>query len=358
MNKIVLSLLLITLVLPLFGQNKRHEIRLRYQNSPISTDFLFNEIIDKRFVIDNIGYVQKGLTNRKVLANLKGDFEETVGDFIGEMINPRDASKVLSCIIHEFNVSEVTTFSTEAGICRITIEIAKKVDSVYYSLGSFYAEIEERKLDATGSHSDRISSALFNCIAQFAQSEWEKQEGYEIDLKNYSPNCNLENIPSPGLYSSLNRLCSNQALDTFINELNPIDYNKAERYRYVPTKSLEREKRSVMYISDGIDIYMHASRYSYDSYFIKAEAYGKFLYFEDHLSNVAGLAEASPVTALLTTAKRGIILDTTNGKIAVLTNNFLRELLADNPKIYNAYLESEQKTEDKKRAILELNETY
>ncbi|MEL6970173.1 MAG: hypothetical protein AAFZ63_08330 [Bacteroidota bacterium] len=358
MKNLVFSLFLVLTAVSLFGQNKRHEIRLKQPGHSISTDFSFNEILDKRFITDNVGYVQKGLTNRKVVADIKGGFNRTVSDFINEMINPRGDAEELSCIIHEFNVAELTTFTKESGICRISIEIARKIGSEYYSLGNFYAEIEEGKLDATGSHHKRISSALLNCITQFMHSEWKQQEGYLIDLESNSPNCDLTTVPKAGLYASFNRICSGHTLDYNLNTLTPIDYKQAERYEHISSKDASQETSRVMYISDGTDIYMHASRYSYNSYYVKAQAYGRFLYFEDYLSSAGALAEASPITALVTTGTRGIVLDTTNGKIAVLTNNLLRELSQDYPDIYQVYLSSEQKRADKKQVILALNQAY
>ncbi|MEL7423281.1 MAG: hypothetical protein AAFN81_09845 [Bacteroidota bacterium] len=358
MKNLVSFLFLLLVTTSLFGQSKRHEIRLKQPTHSVSTDFFFNEILDKRFITDNVGYVQKGLTNRKVVAGIKGGFERAITDFINEMINPRGGAEELSCIIHEFNVAELTTFTKESGICRITIEIARKVGSEYYSLGNFYAEIEEGKLDATGSHHKRISNALLNCITQFMQSEWKQQEGYLIDLRDDSPNCDLTSVPKAGLYASFNRMCSGHPLDYNFNALIPIEYKQAERYEHISGSEANQETSNVMYISDGTDIYMHASRYSYNSYFVKAQAYGRFLYFEDHLSSAASLAAASPITALVTTGKRGIVLDTTNGKIAVLTNNFLRELTQDHPDIFQTYLGSEQKRADKKQVIMALNQAY
>lgn len=335
------------------AQGKQHKIKLKATVDPISTDFQFSEILDKRVIRDNIGYVQKGLANKKVPAVFEKSLETSLGVLLDEIIVPVDPVTSLSCIIHEFTVSELTTFNTEKGICRISMEIARKKGSSYYSLGTFYAEVEEGRMDATKSHINRICAVLQRCLLDFNLSGWRESEGYLIDLSVYTGNCQLAEIPEPGIYSSLNAICGGLPGEPLAHSLVSIDFKKADRYELV--SSGDSNTRNAMFVSDGEDIYMHASRYSYQDYFIKAIARGRYLYFEDFTSSSPSLSEVSPVGGLLTTSVRGIIVDTSTGKISILTDGFMEKLVEDHPSIGPFYNQSKKELSDKKRVILELN---
>lgn len=350
-----------------YSQKTPHKVDLKnYILTPVKTNFVCSKVIDKRLITNNIGFAQKGLENKKVPAILNGDFGKVIKDHANLIIKKNQNPEHIIFIIHELNVSERTSGMSEKGICNIEIEFIKEIDTMYYSLGTYTQQIEEKGIDVTNRHGDRITKGLRNCILDFNNSDWINKTNLErIDLNEAIHPYNFKIIPAKGLYLSFSKMGKNEPMAEFDIRFGQVERgSKLQRYD-LKIMDKENKNKRVMFISDGRNIYMHASRYCYRKYFIKAKHIGRYIYFEDRFSgNDATLALTFGVEVLgatisisATSKMRGMVLDTTNGQVSLLTQSKLVSLLKeDHKEILEEYKRSKRKRKDRESALIKLNE--
>lgn len=343
-----------------FAQKNYHTIKFKNDVKPFKANFKFSGIIDKRPMKENIGYVRKGLNNRRVYAKLEGEFETTLADIVNKIIEDEDtSSNEVFFFINEFNIDERMTAMKEKGICRIEIEFAKQEQSTYFSLGKFSSVIEEGGIDVTQKHDERIMKCLRECIVQFEQSDWANYETTEIfpwDESNNEYENGISQAPIKGMYGSFENMIGGQPMEEF-----PIVFSRKKfkskslpKYDFKVVNKEDKDK-SVMFISNGTDLFMHASRYSTFKYFIKSKYVGKYSYFEDRVAS-ATATYLFGVTGTAISAKNiGIILDTSNGEVFQLTKANLYEMLKDHKEILTTFKKSKKKKEDMEKALVALN---
>ena len=158
--KKLLSIIFLFSVFNAYSQTKSHSIELGIKQPVVNADINCIKVIDKRLVKNNIGFVQKGLVNRKVAAVFSEDFSTYLQGQINTLITDNPNQQDLVLIFHELNVSELTGAVSEKGFCGMEIEFARQKDTSLYSLGSFTFEIEEKSLDVTNRHFNRIINRL------------------------------------------------------------------------------------------------------------------------------------------------------------------------------------------------------
>jgi hypothetical protein len=338
-----------------FAQTKFHVVKLEPKEAPKKVDYKIAKVVDNRVIKDNIGVVQKGLSNKRRLAKFKSDVGTELQKLFNRIYKPTPNAPEFICVIHDLHIDEQTNLYSEKGICNVEIELVKEVASNFYSLGRFNSYIEKGAMDVTKRHGKRIIQALDDCLHQFAQTNWRSESGEEFHFDT-EMTCSIAETPMEGLYPSVNRLCKNAPIESFEH-----DFKKSKKSRYdidrfeLKAKDKENAKKGIMFISDGKDIYMHASRYSYKEYFIKAKHYGRFIYFQDFFSNAKNLSAASPLIGMFSADYRGIILDTQTGKVSILTERYLSKVLKNHPEILDRYNNSKKKLLNRERAILRLN---
>lgn len=355
----LLMFLLLGITSTLFSQRKEHIVSLDQDFDRIVTNFRCVEVIDQRLIKTNIGFAQKGLANRKVLAQLDGPFEETVKNTVNRLMVSEENSKDLVFVFHDFNISERTSATKERGICQIEIEFAVKKDSAYYSLGAYSFSEEKGGMDVTKKHPEIILTCLMNVIGKFIDSEWDGTLGEKIDFSELEETAyNFKEIPQEGLYQSFNTLGRNKPMEAFEMEFLRLDEkSKLEKYALNPVNKADKNKR-VTFVSDGENLYMHGSRYSYQKTFVKAKHLGKFIYFEDRFSEPSAGIAFGLIGYAATNKLRGIILDTTNGKVSLISDLIIKNCSKDYPEIYTMYKKSKMRLADQEKAIIQINEKY
>jgi len=343
-----------------YAQKKYHKVNLNHNITSFSSDFICSEVIDKRLIKDNIGFVQKGMRNKNVLAQLDGEFETIIKNRVNKIVLAKENAEELILLIHELNISERTSMASEKALCRMEIEFIKQVDSVFYSLGTFSSELEQGGLDVTSKHGKGIMKCLTSCIIEFANSDWLDAElNVTIDLNESNHPYDYKITPKKGMYSSFSKLVKNEPMDYFDIRFLRIgdETEKIQRYKLEKANKKDRKKR-VMFFSDGEDIYMHASRYCYRKHFIKAKHIGRYIYFEDRFSDKDAMANFGLVGGALSNKLRGIVLDTSNGQAFILTDLKLYAITKNHKEILQAYKKSKRRKKDKERALIELNRKY
>ena len=203
--KQLFSIIILFSFINTYAQTESHAIELGIKQPVVNADINCIKVIDKRLVKNNIGFVQKGLANRKVAAVFSENFSTYLQGQINTLITDNPKQQDLVLIFHELNVSEKTGAASENGFCRMEIEFARQKDTSLYSLGSFSTEIEEKALDVTNRHYFRIIAGLMICIEKFNATDWKNNEGELID-DNQSVTYDYKTIPEEGLYSSFSAM--------------------------------------------------------------------------------------------------------------------------------------------------------
>jgi hypothetical protein len=154
-----------------YSQEKVIELK----NEPVEieiNDFYISVVIDGRQNQENIGFVQTGIFNKKVKADLVGGVESSIYQYLKTSFS-FDTNKIPIVVkIIYLNISEKTAFSNEIGRAEIKLEFYKVAGG---KLGKIYeseAFVEEPGMDVTKGHEKRIRSVLKTCINSFNNSDW------------------------------------------------------------------------------------------------------------------------------------------------------------------------------------------
>ncbi len=299
------------------------------------------------------------MNNRRMPAVLEGDFSSVVLNSLNRIISSNDDPVALVAIVHELSVSERTSPTREEGSCRIELEIARVKDSTYYSLGTYLAEVTRGGFDVTATHGVRIREALEMCLKEFNSTNWQENQGAAVEeVSQVDCNIILEELPELGFYPSFSTLCLNEPMETFPHEIREIT-NDVSLIRFtIKAENREDRNRMVMFVADRGKLFMHASRYNYGKYFIAAKHMGRFIYFEDMFTDSGAAIAFGLIGAAISTQRRGIILDTTNGQVSILTFDRATELLRKSLPEGVRYLKPLTTREDREEAILWLNSQY
>ncbi len=345
------------------AQKNFYTIKFKASVKQFKASFNFAGVIDRRLVKEHVGYARIGINNRIVPAWLEGPFEEEMAKQVERIILSDEQAEDIYFVFHEMNVNEQLSGMSEKGICRAEIEFIKQDNGIYYSLGSFSSEIQGKGLDVTGGHDKRILQALEACIIEFEKSRKDGNPVVEVfDFEETTAPYDYTSAPVKGMYSSFAKMGKNEPMEDFDIQfsrirINSKHKNKAEGIKYnLKILNKEDKKKRIMFISNGTDIFMHASRYSYFQYYLKSKHLGRYIYFEDRFpSQAAGMAFG--LTGTIASNKlRSIILDTSNGKVILLNKNNLSGFLGEEHKeITKAFAKSKKKTEDVEAAIVALN---
>jgi hypothetical protein len=120
--KIKLTLLLVVFTTTLFSQTdiEFHKISLKDKNDvALGYNFYIDNVLDGRQFKENVGTVQKGAFNRKVLANFETSLVEEFSNYL-EVICPKDENKAkISIRINDLYVSELTSLFLKLDILQL-----------------------------------------------------------------------------------------------------------------------------------------------------------------------------------------------------------------------------------------------
>jgi hypothetical protein len=352
-NIYIVTLLLFTI--NSFAQKKSHVVEINVENSLSQIDFRISKIIDNRLIKDNIGFAQKGMLNKRVPAILPDNFEPYLKTLFSKLLIPKKDSIELVAIIHEFNVSEQTKTFSEFGNFRIQIEFAKIKNEQLYSVGFVEHQIEEKGMDVTKKHSNRALEGIIYCLNEFNKNNWKNSEGELIELENNNLKFDYNSIPKPGLYSSFTKMSQNTP---FLETGYKIDKRAKKKYPkyFIFDEDGKKIKKRIMGFSDGENIYVNASRYSFESHYVKSKRIGKYIYFEDRFSDPMAAVMFGLLGTVLSNTANGIILDTETGLVTILNYENLTKLLSEHQDILNEFKSSKKRLIDIENAIIALNE--
>lgn len=350
-----ISLLGITSV---FSQGGAHVVSLKTKQKFPIKGFYISEVIDQRVVRQNIGILPltdlHGNTYGWVPAVFPSPFETYLHDILGELIkHKREEAIVL--IVHEFYLSEIYETWSKYGRFRFRFEFAKRKGDRLYSLFQSKGSVKGEGSNITKGHPSSIHFGLQKAFTDFHNSNWKKKEGGVIELDE-KVGLDIKKAPKRGLYHDFVRLASNEPFRETGYKLNQIK----DTYGYTLTDSLgKRIKKNVLFVSDGKDIYMSALHINgFDESLLKPLFVGKYLYFEARFSDPSASVAFGAVGAITTNSSKAIVLDSETGLVDILGKQRTVRFLKQYPDQLKTYLSSERKLEDRREAILSINELY
>lgn len=355
-KSILLSVLIIISSIRVDGQNKPHLISLTPEGS-LSQNFYITEVIDSRLNRENIGVIQKGISNKQTPAMFDDTFEKYLLKTFRVLLPNVEPRKPLKVSVRTLSISERTSAFSELGSCDVVLEFLKEKDSSVYSLGTFSSLVEGKGADVTGKHDERILEAITDCILQFSESKWEENEGVKVHLEEEQADFvfNPESPLQKGLYTNFNDFISNTPIDTVAYDVYILEQNKKVDRHQIYYHGTKRRVKNLFGFSDGKDVYLNASSFTQAEYFIKSKSIGRYIYFEDNFYSPVAAVAFGAIGAAASTKHRGIVLDTKSGLTKVLDDDNMRTILSSYPSLLSEYDRGNGKVESVRAIIIKLN---
>lgn len=338
----------------LTAQEKTHLIHLTPETD-LQADFYIAEVQDERQIQENIGVAQTGLANKQVPANFDEDFTIHLQKYLNSILPNKANAQPLILKVHKLYISERTSTMSELGSCEVKLEFIKTENGTNYSLGTFESSVEGKGMDVTPKHEKRIKEAMAECIEQFSNSNWKTAAASEIAAIRSETQLNMANGLETGLYYDFEDLLNNTPNRDTKYRTKRIAQNKKIEHFQVFQPEKNRRIKNLFGYSDGQHVYLNASRYTVDEYFIKSKFIGRYIYFEDQYSSKTATAALGLIGTAISMKHTGIVLDTKTGITTVLNNKKMEEILSNYPELSRQYNLSKKTIEDDRNMILEIN---
>lgn len=334
---------------------KTHTVTIEKYEVLDSLYFNIGKLLDKRPFKENIGMAQKGAFNKKAIALLPDSLSNYLAPILKEMVPNKPDNKTFDVLVYDLAILEHTGAMKETGYCKLQIEVVK--DNLSY--GFYDAYIKNNGMDVTAGHGKRIAKAFAACFKEFNNTGLGKAGEPLIifDDNNFKFPDNLKK----GTYTSFNAVIRNKpdSINSFTVE--KTGGKKLDKYLLKDVQNQTYKNRKLLY-SDGEHLYLHASNFSFDNHYVKAKHYGRYLYFEDRLTDpatAAAMAAAFGMVGMLASnTKQGVILDTETGIVSVLNAKKIKELLKDQPELYKKYEATNKNLAMKELVIIQLNKMH
>lgn len=327
--------------------------------------FFIAQVLDKRVKKTDIGAVLSG--TKIVKANFSNPFTEELHRAFDIMAPYIFSSIPLTVVINSFAIQEHTEAGDNVGTTTLELEVFNYQDTLT-SLAKIHTKKSKIAGNVTRKHPKIILEALEDCLQQINKIRLDTQQivqDFEFSLDNIKE----------GIYSSASAFFTNRPIeDGGFRMKNRNVSGKYDRYE-LEYNDKNRPITDVFVVYNNGKIYLNSVQYSATSKkpknsFVKAELTGVYIYFEDRVSKlkgssavVAGVAGGivgglvgGGAIGLASMQKTGILLDTKNKELLLLTLDNLVELTNDYPKIREKYNESKRKIADKKQVIKDLNQ--
>ncbi len=347
------------------AQDKIEFITLKVKKPLQMMDFHCDEVIDLRNDKKSIGFIRKGLSKKKRIADFPDDFENYLKKSIDILLPKKENSIGIILGIRGIDISEYEGHREEIGKCRMQIEICKKEGDIIYSIGYEDIVIKGKGIDVTKGHSKRILKTIEKALTRFRVRDNIYRKGILLDEALAIPKWDLNQVPKKGLYSSLGQLLQQRP---FLE--NGFDVQVILKETHFPQYTLHKEIGNIEtpFISDGEDLFIKAELYGGKGYYRKAKYLGKYIYVEDYIpihqtstgsmmgSIVGPVGSAIGYALDYNIRSLGYILNTDTGNCYFLDRLNLSALLKEHPDLIEEFEKSNKEPEDVANIIRKLNE--
>jgi len=344
--QIILSFIFLTTIL---SAQSDYQIKLTAHEPLILPNRAFHieSVIDNRKNPHSIGFVQKGIGNKRLNANFSSTFSGHLLRTFSQLA-PKNKTTPVIAKVHNLYISERTTFSKEFGRAEVEIEFLT-ADSAR-SWGIFFADVEKKGIDVTKGHSSRIAKALSICLEQLVD-KWKETPVAVVERvdNTFDPNQPIKE----GLYASFSDFANQITVEGITCRVN--HWSHQPNLVQIHNKANDKALKKYFAYSDGTNFYLSATAFSYEKHYVQAEFTGTYCYFEDRVSDTGASIAFGLIGALASNKKKGFVLDTQTGLVSELNRDFLARVLKDFPKLKKQYNNSKKKLADKKEVLRAFN---
>ena len=345
MNKL-LVLFFVVVSSVVFSQNKTefHKISLKdkkdKKDKTIGFNFYVANVYDGRQFKENIGTVQKGGFNRKVLANFEKPLVEEFLNYLA-IICPKEENKSkISIRINDLYVSELTRAMSETGYATLAIDVIESKDGVDYIVGSYTASIESSGMDVTGKHDERLKRVLHDCLINYMKASDVDKTALVFDANQNIKSKTITYVPIKGIYLTYVDVLNGNPIDDTNFEIT----NKKENF-YLLNKATNSEELNYYGFSDGQDFYINVSKYASARYYAKTEIISGKFFIENVIYNannavamgaMFGLIGVA-ITAAVSDASIPMLIDVYTGQPSFLSNSEMKLILSSHPDLLKEF---------------------
>ncbi|WP_414000060.1 DUF6563 family protein [Flavobacterium sp. W1B] len=356
MNRLILLVVLSVSSVAFSQKNISYHIVSLDNKKDVALDYNFyvENVYDGRQFKENIGTVQKGAFNKKVLANFGKSLEVELLDYLSVICPNQEGKHKISIRIIDVYVSELTRAMSETGYATLVLDVIKEKDGVNYVVGTFSAFTESNGMDVTNKHDDRLKKVLQDCLADYVESGDNNMIASVFDKDQVVSGRLVNVMPLKGIYRTYSDVFNNKPIADDDFEIR----SKKNRY-YLINKKSNIEEGNFYGFSDGQDFYINVSKYANEKHYLKTEIIADKYYIEDVLYNpnntiamgamfgLIGVAVASATSQ----ASVPMMIDCYSGQPLFLSNAELKTMLSTHPSLLNEYKDG-KKTNDEIKNIL------
>lgn len=353
MNKLVILFFAVVSTVA-FSQNKTefHKVSLKdKKDKAVGFNFYVENVYDGRQFKENIGTVQKGGFNRKVVANFDKPLPVEFFDYLA-VICPSEGSKSkISIRINDLYVSELTRAMSETGYATIAIDVIETKDTTAYIVGSYIASTESNGMDVTGSHDERLKKVLQECLTNYMKTSEEDKTAILYDDNFNIKSKTITDVPHKGVYLNYADVLNGKPISIADFEIT----NKKDRF-YLLNKLSRSEELNYYGFSDGQDFYINVSKYASSRYYAKTEIISGKYYIENVIYNSNNAIAMGAMfgligVAIAASASDGsipMLIDSYTGQPSFLSNSEMKVLLSSHPELLKEFKDGNKSSLAKK----------
>lgn len=325
---------------------KYHMISLEDKNdTSIGLNFSVAKVYDGRQFKENIGTVQKGAFNKKVLANFEKPFEEEILNYLA-LILP-SANKKIAIRINDLYISEFTKAFSETGFATIVLDVIEQKEGTDYIVGTYSYTAEGNGMDVTNKHDYRLKEALVQIMTEYKNTSQDKKTQIVFDSNQVVANRNLVETPKKGIYLTYADVLNNKPFTEDFNFS-----NKNEKFYVLDASG--KDKSNYFGFSDGINFYINVSKYANSKFYAKTEVIGNKYFIGDVTYNPNSIVAAgamfglvgSLVASTVTSGSVPMLIDCYSGQPIFLSNSEIKTMLKPQPELYKEYKEGKKTNQD------------
>nr|WP_315176970.1 DUF6563 family protein [uncultured Flavobacterium sp.] len=356
MNKL-LALFFVVVSTVAFSQNKTefHKVSLKdKKDNAVGFNFYVENVYDGRQFKENIGTVQKGGFNRKVLANFEKPLVEEFLDYLA-IICPKEENKSkISIRINDLYVSELTRAMSETGYATLAIDVIESKEGVDYIVGSYTASTESNAMDVTGKHDERLKKVLQDCLTNYMKTSDADKSALVFDANQSIKSKTITDVPLKGIYLTYIDVLNGKPIDDTNFEIT----NKKEKF-YLLNKATNSEELNYYGFSDGENFYINVSKYASSKHYAKTEIINGKYYIENVIYNsnnaiamgamfgLIGVAIASAASDSSTP----MLIDCYTGQPSFLSNSEMKVMLSPYPELLKEFKDSNKSSLERKEIL-------
>jgi len=353
--KIKLTLLLVVVTSLLYSQTgDLHKVSLKDKNDvSLGYNFTVEKVIDGRQFKNNIGTVQKGAFNRKVLADFETSLSEEFLNYFDVICPKQDDKPKIAIRINDLYISELTRAFSETGFASIVIDVIEFKNGESYIVGSYNAYTESNGMDVTNKHDERIKSVIQQCLNDYIKTSKEDKLNIIYDESLVTTLKKVDGVPEKGVYLSYSDVLQKRPVAIEDFEIS----NKSDKY-YLLNKSSNSKEMNYYGFSDGQFFYINVSKYSNSNYYGKAEIIGDKYYLENVVYNPNNMAAMTVmfglVGALIASSDTSgpMLIDCNTGQPSFLSRNEMKIMLEGYPELLQEFKKSNKSSTEIKSILV------